>query len=56
LTARRAGQFSLVLLSYFVSVGLIVAESKRVALVRTPNGGIQPQAAVDNQGVVHLIY
>ena len=27
-----------------------------VALLRTPNGGIQPQAAVDSLGVVHLIY
>ena len=28
----------------------------RVTLVRTPDGGIQPQAAVDAAGVVHLIY
>jgi hypothetical protein len=27
-----------------------------VTLLRTPNGGIQPQAARDNKGVVHLIY
>jgi hypothetical protein len=27
-----------------------------VKLIRTPDGGIQPQAAVDPQGVVHLIY
>ena len=32
------------------------AESTRVSLVRTPDGGIQPQAAVDREGVVHLIY
>lgn len=32
------------------------AEPARVTLVRTPDGGIQPQAAVDRQGVVHLIY
>jgi len=31
------------------------AESK-VTLIRTPNGGIQPQAAVDEQGALHLIY
>src|SRR6185369_17622731 len=28
----------------------------RVTLMQTPEGGIQPQAAVDSQGVVHLIY
>jgi hypothetical protein len=32
------------------------AESKRVTLLRTPDGGIQPQAAADAQGTVHLIY
>src|SRR5437899_12914460 len=32
------------------------AAAPSVALVRTPDGGIQPQAAVDAQGVVHLIY
>ena len=31
------------------------AESK-VTLRRTPNGGLQPQALVDQQGAVHLIY
>jgi hypothetical protein len=28
----------------------------RVTLLRTPYGGIQPQAAVDDAGVLHLIY
>ncbi|HTL59246.1 MAG TPA: sialidase family protein [Candidatus Limnocylindrales bacterium] len=28
----------------------------RVTLTRTPDGGIQPQAAIDSRGVVHLIY
>src|SRR5258708_673343 len=28
----------------------------KVSLVRTPDSGIQPQAAVDAQGTVHLIY
>jgi hypothetical protein len=28
----------------------------RVAILRTPDGGIQPQAVVDDAGVVHLIY
>lgn len=35
---------------------LNAAESKKIAALRTPNGGIQPQAAVDATGVVHLIY
>ena len=55
LAARNAGRFSLLLLSCFLSFGLTAAESERVKLVRTPDGGIQPQAAVDSQGVVHLI-
>src|SRR5207237_3615587 len=29
---------------------------RRVTLVRTPDRGIQPQAAVDSQGLAHLIY
>jgi hypothetical protein len=33
-----------------------IAEAGPVAVIRTPDGGIQPQAAVDNRGVVHLIY
>src|SRR6266511_291169 len=44
------------LLACSLSAGLNAAESGRVKLVRTPDGGIQPQAAVDSQGVVHLIY
>ena len=28
----------------------------RVTLLRTPDGGIQPQAVVDQKGVLHLIY
>lgn len=36
--------------------GQTLAKSPRVDLVRTPNGGIQPQTMVDAKGVVHLIY
>jgi hypothetical protein len=36
--------------------GASAAESKRIELARTPDGGIQPQAAVDERGTVHLIY
>jgi hypothetical protein len=30
--------------------------ARKVALVRVPDAGIQPQVAVDNAGVVHMIY
>jgi hypothetical protein len=43
-------------LTFVLSHGLSAAGSERVKLVRTPDGGIQPQAAMDSQGVVHLIY
>src|SRR6266568_600896 len=36
--------------------GRAQAGSAPVQLVRTPNGGIQPQAVVDDQGILHLIY
>ena len=32
------------------------ASVPRVELIRTPNAGIQPQAAMDEHGLVHLIY
>jgi hypothetical protein len=35
---------------------LLAADSGRVQLLRTPHGGIQPQAIVDAQGALHLIY
>jgi hypothetical protein len=45
----------LVLLT-FVCLGVAAAESAHVTPVRTPHGGIQPQALADGSGVVHLIY
>jgi hypothetical protein len=30
--------------------------AKTVTLLRVPDGGIQPQAAVDSEGIIHLIY
>jgi hypothetical protein len=36
---------------------IIAAENPaRVQLIRTPNGGLQPQATVDAKGVLHLVY
>src|SRR5262245_30180165 len=31
-------------------------ESNRVKLIRVPNGGLQPQAVMDENAVLHLIY
>jgi hypothetical protein len=39
----------------FVMIGAACAEAKPTIL-RTPNGGVQPQAVVDAKGVVHLVY
>jgi hypothetical protein len=39
-----------------ISTSVAHAASPAVALMRTPNGGIQPQAVVDGHGVLHLIY
>src|SRR5437762_10013328 len=37
--------------------GLTAGEPiKAVHLIRTPDGGIQPQAVVDPHGTVHLVY
>ncbi len=43
------------LLVLLASLTVTVA-APNVSLIRTPDGGIQPQAAVDAQGTVHLIY
>jgi hypothetical protein len=43
------------LLSTFLSEGAC-ADGPRVALLKTPDAGIQPQALVDAKGVLHLIY
>lgn len=37
-------------------LGAVSARSAAVKLLRTPEGGIQPQAAVDEKGVAHLLY
>jgi hypothetical protein len=49
-------QTKLVTLCLLTASLLHAAGSKKITVVRTPNGGIQPQAAVDAAGVVHLIY
>jgi len=47
---------SLVALFTFSELRSTSAESGKVTLVRTPSGGIQPQALMDEGGVLHLIY
>lgn len=37
-------------------ISVVAGSSAKVTLVRTPDNGIQPQAAVDQRGTVHLIY
>lgn len=39
-----------------VSTAASEADRARVVLMRVPDGGIQPQAALDDQGMPHLIY
>jgi hypothetical protein len=57
----KAGRTTLAmaLLSSFllgVGRGAEAESSSRVRTMRVPNGGIQPQVAVDHDGAVHLIY
>lgn len=40
----------------FTLAGSALQASEKVKLLRTPNGGIQPQAGVDSKGVAHLVY
>ena len=43
------------ILSLFLA-GSALADSPRVQLRRTPDGGLQPQAIVDSAGALHLVY
>lgn len=55
-STARPWSLRLLLLHCFLSVGLLAAESDRVQLIRTPDGGLQPQAVIDDRGTAHLIY
>ena len=46
----------LLALSAFPSNAQEFSSSERVRVIRTPEGGIQPQAVIDEKGVIHLIY
>src|SRR4051812_2189642 len=43
-------------ISLLVIIAISTTRAANVSVVRTPNGGIQPQVAVDTSGTVHLIY
>jgi hypothetical protein len=55
--------FCIMSLSLIVAAAVSVAsrpslssQTVKVQAIKTPNGGIQPQAAIDDQGTVHLLY
>src|ERR1043166_4311352 len=43
-------------LTLIIFSALRLNDAAMVSTTRTPNGGIQPQVAVDSAGTVHLIY
>ena len=51
---RVRALLSVLVLLVFAATGW--AAGPRVRVIKTPDGGIQPQAAVDARGVLHLIY
>lgn len=53
---RPARLLTAVSCTWVMMSGVLLADGPAIRLIRTPDGGIQPQAAVDDKGVVHLIY
>ena len=43
-------------LGYSTNVDQVWADERKVTLIRTPDGGIQPQVVEDPSGTLHLIY
>jgi hypothetical protein len=43
-------------LACHLGIHAFAGAGERVSLLRTPEGGIQPQAVLDGQGVLHLVY
>jgi hypothetical protein len=57
MNSRRVSLAALCIEIIFACFPAFAAETTaRVQLVRTPNGGIQPQAMTDASGAVHLVY
>src|SRR6266705_1277490 len=48
--------YRVIVTSVVFFVAACLAFGQHVKLLATPDGGIQPQAATDAEGVVHLIY
>src|SRR5262245_28775431 len=48
--------WAVVLLVLFATPAASSADPRRVDVVETPDGGIQPQAVADSKGAVHLVY
>jgi hypothetical protein len=44
------------MLAFFIAVAVAQTPESRVELIRTPSNGIQPRAAVDEQGTLHVVY
>lgn len=38
------------------AAGVLTGSASNITVMRTPDGGIQPQVAVDSEGMAHLIY
>jgi len=57
---RRVTALTLHLLTFGLILSLtlrpVQARDGEIKLIRTPNGGIQPQAVVDEKGTLHMIY
>ena len=53
---QKRSKFVPIPLLCFIVYSVATADPSQVTLIRTPNGGIQPQAAMDRQGALHLIY
>ncbi len=55
-TSRTQITCGILFLGSILAASAGATDVEKVSLLRTPDGGIQPQAAVDSKGVVHLIY
>jgi len=49
-------QINVIATAIVLLASIALADGPKVRLMRVPDGGIQPQVAVDEQGAVHLLY
>ena len=52
----KRSSWLIVLLAVAYSQAGEIGKASKVILARVPNGGIQPQVALDSKGVVHMVY